>query len=188
MSDARSTDHARARRRFNLYEPSSSLWESWDAPTHRQWLDESSRNHHYQASIHTFLRKHVVGLDMPPGAAAWSAVSVRPYAALSLAADVAAAVPFARATLASHRGVIEVSWARTTTGLQLNATLPSGSGGTVSVPKTFGAATACSEGGAAVWAGGAFLPGVPGVLSGADDGEFVTFTVTSGAFVFATTQ
>jgi hypothetical protein len=33
---------------YNEYEPSSSLWESWDAPTHRQWLDESSRNHHYQ--------------------------------------------------------------------------------------------------------------------------------------------
>lgn len=35
---------------YNLYEPSSSLWESWDAPTHKQWLDESSRNHHYQVS------------------------------------------------------------------------------------------------------------------------------------------
>ena len=29
------------------------------------------------------------------------------------------------------------------------------------------------------------VPGVPGVLSGADDGDFVTFAVTSGAFVFA---
>jgi hypothetical protein len=174
--------------RYHLYEPSSALWESWDAPTHRQWLDESSRNHHYQASIHTFLRKHVVGLDMPPGAAAWSSVVVRPYAALPLSPDIAAAVPYARATVAAHRGVLEVSWARVAAGLQLNVTLPSGSAGAVSVPKTFGANTRCSEGGVAVWAGGAFVPGVPGVTAGSDDGAFVTFTVTSGAFLFTTSH
>ena len=173
-------------RRYNLYEPSSSLWESWDAPTHRQWLDESSRNHHYQASIHTFLRKHVVGLDMPSGAAAWSAVAVRPYAALPLASDLAAAVPYARATVEAHRGLLEVSWARMATGLQLNVTLPSGSGGTVSVPKTFGLTTTCLESGVTVWSGEAFVPGVPGVLAGVDDGDFITFTVTSGAFLFST--
>ena len=175
---------------YNLYEPTSNLWESWDAPTHRQWLDESSRSHHYQASIHTFLRKHVAGLDMPPGAAAWSSVAVRPYAALPLPADLAAALPHARVTLDSHRGLLQVSWARLAAGaLQLNATLPSGSEGTVSVPKSFGAATRCTEGGATVWAAGAFVPGAaPGVTGATDDGEFVTFTVTSGAFVFGTTS
>ena len=106
---------------------------------------------------------------MPPGASAWSAVAVRPYAALPLAADLA----------------LEVSWARVASGLQLNVTLPSGSDGTVSVPKTFGANTTCLEGGRVVWAGGVFVHGVPGVLSGTDDGDFVTFSVTSGAFVFA---
>jgi alpha-L-rhamnosidase len=174
---------------YHLYEPTSNLWESFDAPTHRQWLDESSRSHHYQASINTFLRKHVAGLDMPPGAAAWSAVSVRPYAALPLPADLAAALPHARVTLAAHRGLIEVSWARAAApggGVQLNVTLPSGSGGTVSVPKA-GEGTAISEGGAAVWAAGAFVAGTPGVLAAVDEGDFVTFNVTSGAFVFVAT-
>ena len=122
---------------------------------------------------------------MPQGAAAWSSVAVRPFAALPLPADLAAALPFARATAQAHRGVIEVSWERVAGGLALNVTLPSGSGGTVSVPKTFGAATMYNEGGAAVWRAGAFVPGTPGVLAGADDGDFVTFTVTSGAFLFA---
>jgi hypothetical protein len=142
-----------------------------------------------QASIQTFLRKHVAGLDMPTGATAWSQVVVRPYAALPLAADVAAAVPFARAAVSAYRGTVEVSWARLAGGgVQLNATLPSGTEGSVSVPKVAaggGAGTVCTEGGVTVWSGGAFVPGVPGVLAGADDGAFVTFTVTSGAFVFA---
>lgn len=155
---------------------------------HNQWLDESSRNHHYTASIHTFLRKHVAGLDMAPGAAAWSSVVVRPYAALPLPADLEAAVPFARATTDSYRGTVEVSWARKIGnggGVQLNATLPSGTEGAVSVPKTFGNTTSCTEGSSVVWRGGAFVPGVPGVLAAVDDGSFIVFTVTSGAFVFA---
>ena len=125
---------------------------------------------------------------MPAGAAAWSSVVVRPYAALPLPADLAAALPLARATVQSFRGVVEVSWQRQPGGLVLNATLPTGSGGAVSIPKTFGASTTCSEGGTVVWRAGAFLPRVPGVLSGADDGDFVTFVVTSGAFVFSTSS
>lgn len=122
---------------------------------------------------------------MQAGAAAWSAVAVRPYAALPLAADLAAALPYARVTVAAQRGVLEVSWARMATGdLQLNVTLPSGSSGSVSVPKTYGAATSCSESGLRVWTSGAFVPGAPGILSGVDDGQFITFNVTSGAFLF----
>lgn len=170
---------------YNQFEPTTNLWESFNSDVHRQWLDESSRSHHYQASLNTFFRKHVAGLDMPPGAAAWSSVAVRPFAALPLAADLAAALPHARVTLAAHRGTIEVSWARVgAAALQLNATLPSGCQGTVSVPKAAGAATAVTEGGASVWAQGAFVAGVPGVVAGAEDGSFITFSVTSGAFVF----
>lgn len=42
---------------FSKYEPSTALWESWDGDTMHQWVAESSRDHHYQASIHTFIRK-----------------------------------------------------------------------------------------------------------------------------------
>lgn len=176
---------------YNLYEPTTSLWESWDAPTHNQWLDESSRNHHYQASINTFLRKCVCGLDMPPGASGWSTVVVRPYAALPLAADVAAALPFARATVDAAVGLLDVAWSRQSRvagSVVLNVTLPRGTAGMVSVPKSFGASTTCTEGSPAVvvWDNGTFVPGVPGVLSGVDDGQFVTFNVTSGAFTFVT--
>ena len=125
---------------------------------------------------------------MPVGASAWSSVIVRPYAALPLAADIAAAVPYARATIASYRGTLEVSWIRTSTGLQLNATLPSGTQGTVSVPKTFNTNTIVSESGTVVWQNSQYVPGVSGITNGIDDGDFITFTVTSGAFIFTTTS
>ena len=176
---------------FDLYEPSTSLWETWDASVHHQWLDESSRNHHYQASIHTFLRKHVAGLDMPTGAAAWASVLVKPYAALPLPADLALAVPSARVTLQAYRGVLEVSWARlggAGPGVCRNVTLPSGSGGVVSVPRSVGEATGVREGGRSVWVGGAFVPGVEGVLGAAEEGAFIAFEVTAGAFTFVTAQ
>jgi alpha-L-rhamnosidase len=174
---------------FNLYEPSTSLWESWDAPTHRQWLDESSRNHHYQASIHTFLRKYVVGLDMPSGASAWSTVIVRPYAALSLPSDLAAAIPYARISTESYRGTITVLWCRDPQlngnhQLQLNVTLPSGTNGVISFPKLSNV-TAIYEGSYIVYDyNSGFKSGDTGVLSGTNDGDFVTFSVTSGFFSF----
>ena len=43
----------------NDVEQATSLWECMDAPTMHQWVDESSRDHHYSASINTFIRKYV---------------------------------------------------------------------------------------------------------------------------------
>jgi hypothetical protein len=47
-----------------------------------QWLDESSRDHHYSASISTFLRKYLAGLDQPWGATAWETIKCRPEAGM----------------------------------------------------------------------------------------------------------
>ena len=35
-------------------EHATSLWESWDGSSMQQWFDESSRDHHFSASINTF--------------------------------------------------------------------------------------------------------------------------------------
>lgn len=77
-------------------------------------------------------------------------------------------------------------WARIASGLELNVTLPSGSGGSVAVPKTFGASSAISETGLPVWAAGAFVPGVAGVLAATEEADFIVFSITSGAFLFRT--
>ena len=86
----------------------TSLWESYDAPTMHQWLDESSRDHHYSASINTALRKDLAGLDMPTGSNAWSTVKCRPEAA-----HWPHLLPSASATLHSRRGTVACSWSAT---------------------------------------------------------------------------
>lgn len=93
----------------NEMEPATALWESFDGDTMRQWLDESSRDHHYEASINTFLRKKVVGLDMPEHAVAFETVLVRPEAAM-LPAAMSTTLPWANLTLTTRRGLVSVAW------------------------------------------------------------------------------
>lgn len=89
----------------NNMEPATSLWESFDVPTMHQWVDESSRDHHYSASINTFLRKYLAGLDQPRGSTAWGVVKCRPEAIFY--PDM---LPTAAALLQSRRGPVGCSW------------------------------------------------------------------------------
>ena len=92
----------------NEMEPATSLWESYDVPTMHQWLDESSRDHHYSASINTFLRKKLAGLDQPPGTYGWATVKCRPEAAFW-----PELLPSASAKLQSRRGTLGCAWSAT---------------------------------------------------------------------------
>ncbi len=76
-----------------------------------------------------------------------------------------------------------------------SATVPVGARAQVHVPvRGSGGGSAASasvtEGGATVWAAGAFVPGVPGVSAGAAsaDGSEVVFSVGSGVYDFAATE
>ncbi len=95
---------------YNEYEPSSSLWESWNVNTQKCITCETSRDHHYRAAINTFLRKYVAGLDMPPGKHDWSLIKVRPEAAHSTLSSASVAIE-------THRGMVHTSWARGDGGL-----------------------------------------------------------------------
>jgi hypothetical protein len=71
----------------------------------------------------------------------------------------------------------------------LSATVPAGATATAYVPLADAAAGVVLESGAQVWAGGAFVPGTPGVLSGAvgtgSHSGTVAFGLGSGEFAFS---
>jgi alpha-L-rhamnosidase len=175
---------------YNEYEPSSTLWESWDVNTQKCITCETSRNHHYRASINTFLRKYVAGLDMVEGTAAWDAVRVRPEAALLTGGDTP--LPSASATIGSHRGVVHAAWAHhpATGSFALNVTVPAGARAEIHVPKLFGPATEVSESGRQLlWAGAATASthtenGEAAMELVGDDGRFVQWQVGCGEYFF----
>jgi len=86
-------------------EHATSLWESWDGSSMQQWFDESSRDHHFSASINTFLRKYLGGLDQPYGKSGWDVIRVRPEAAHHPELLDSASVE-----LRSRRGTIHCAW------------------------------------------------------------------------------
>jgi hypothetical protein len=191
---------------YNEYEPSSTLWESWNVntqvcvstqmipvpstncarcPLQKCITCETSRNHHYRASINTFLRKYVAGLDMTVGTAAWSSIRVRPEAALLTGSSNP--LPSAAATIDSHRGTIHAAWQHQSRGnsFALNVTIPAGAQAEIHVPIIFGEATEIQESGYQVWGSGGATLGVDSeVRLLGDDGRFVAFAVGCGQYFF----
>ncbi len=172
---------------YTSFEPSTSLWESWDCDTRPQWHAESSRSHHFQSHIATYLRRFIAGLDMPSGrAAAWTTVRVRPEAA-ALPAGVSSLVPAAEARVETHRGSVGVRWQRSDgPSAWVNVTVPPSSAGEIHVPLLAGDSTVVRESGSDVWRSGKFVSGVDGVLSAQSDGRFVVFYTRGGEYAFET--
>ena len=168
---------------YNEYEPATSLWESWNVPFQTCIVCETSRDHHYQASINTFLRRYVAGLDMAHGSAGWAALRVRPEAALA----PQTALPSASATVLSHRGAIHFAWERAARGaMTMRLTVPAGSVAEVHVPKHHGIQSV-TESNEIIWTkDGAPLGEFESIQFVEDDGRFLVFSTGSGIYFFET--
>jgi len=65
-----------------------------------------------------------------------------------------------------------------------NVTVPTGASATVALPATLSPNPTIEEGGLTVWASGAYVPGVPGIVGAALQDDAVVFTVGSGSYKF----
>lgn len=168
---------------YNEYEPATSLWESWNVPFQTCIVCETSRDHHYQASINTFLRRFVTGLDMADGSAGWAALRVRPEAALVPKTMLS----FASVTVLSHRGVIHFAWEHAARGeMTMHLTVPSGSVAEVHVPKNQ-AIQSVTESNELIWTKhGALTNKLKSIRFVNDDGRFLIFSTGSGTYFFET--
>eukprot|EP00966_Prymnesium_polylepis_P120529 2785423-Prymnesium_polylepis.1 len=151
-------------------------------------------------TVDTWLYKSVAGLAPAPDAVELDKLVVKPEAA-ALSPKTGPPVTSARILLRTRHGNVSLQWAVRTsdaTGGQLvamNLTLPLGSTAAVYVPDvtTLDQGIAASraepslsiqEGGTPVWSCGKFVPGVPGIVSGAatTDGRFVVLEVLQGSY------
>lgn len=193
----------------NEYEPATTMWELWNSDT--QGPSMNSRNHIMFGSVSSWFYRYLCGIDVPRGVYGYDKISIHPVGvgvqnSTNNAAECAIVTPRGAAA-SSWRGPQIVSGANTRAGsyiprdsdagatVELNATIPIGSSGTIRVPLVAAAGQSAqtvviSEGGVRVWADGEFLSGVAGISSAKADvgpgteGEGIEFTVSSGDYKF----
>jgi alpha-L-rhamnosidase len=98
------------------------------------------------------------------------------------------------ATLRTVRGPIAVEWVRADTSgavfseaytLDLNISIPVGTEADISVPKLGLREVVITESDKTLWQASAYVPGVPGITSGVDNADSVTFHAGSGSYKFS---
>lgn len=186
---------------FNDIEPSTTVWELWNAPSEGPGMN--SRNHHMYSSVGHPLYSVLVGMQQANGSSAFQKVLVSPPA--SVIGDPARStvsrplLSQASGSMDTIRGLFSVSWNLTIQtvepSFQLNVVVPVGSTGTVNVPllplgSPAANAVVLTEGGSVIWKDGMFVAGdvgVTGVSFGAVDGQVgphLVVAVTSGSYQF----
>ncbi len=166
----------------------TTCWEDYSGVADGQHPPPPTHNHPFLCSHGAWLYDVLLGLRQPDGCAPPACGG---YARLLLAPPLLVDLPAMAGEVDAGRGRTALAWAwagaPTASGARVNATLPANTAGALRVPVPgLGAAAAVAEGGRPVWAGGKFVPGVPGVSAGAlaPDGTYIEFEVGSGAYAF----
>ena len=173
---------------FWVAQGATTLWEYWENTAFSSNSGLNSYNHIMYGAPGAFYFSTLAGLRRKQGSRSWKSLMIMPP---GNASGVWSNLTSAAAEQNTPMGFISVAWLLGSgKDYALNVTLPPNSAAHVVVPTLLPAASAIiAEGGTTVWAEGRFVPGVPGVSSGAagKDGESVEFTVGSGTYSFTTT-
>jgi alpha-L-rhamnosidase len=165
---------------YMLDQGPGTLWEQFLG--NASWVRaRGSLNHIMLGSQGSFYYERLAGIQMVGNG----------WAEIRLAPSMTRRLPGFGATLQTVRGSVASSWAWTSRGYQINASVPV----TANATLLFRSETAVSiksykitEGGISVWDGGVFRAGVPGVLAGRCIGGVgcleLEIIVASGTFAF----
>ncbi|MGQ9691254.1 MAG: family 78 glycoside hydrolase catalytic domain [Thermoproteota archaeon] len=151
----------------------TTLWERWES-VKETGPEMCSYNHIMFGSIGRWFYRDLAGIR--PETPGYSRIVIKPY--------VPSDLKWVKAYTRTIRGWIFSEWNKTENAFFLNVTLPAGTFGKVSIPKLSLREIVIKDGGNIVWRDGFFVKGVDGVVSGYDDGDYVTFEVGSGTYAF----
>lgn len=110
-------------------EPSTTLWELWNAPSEGPGMN--SRAHVMHASVGAWLYTDVAGISQAPGSGGYESLLLWPRATTH------PSLPFASGSIETIRGKVALAWeaaANTSTTFSATATLPPNTGGEVRLP------------------------------------------------------
>jgi len=166
----------------------TTLWELWN---NKVGPSMNSHNHPMLGSVGGWFYQALGGINPDPNAPGYRRILIRPQIVRDLAS--------ASGTIETVRGLVTSSWTHTSGRVRLEVTVPVNSEAQVVIPKDEEMGeVVVREGGRAVWEKGAFVPGTPGVKSGAEGAlgvsflspvkKGISFEIGSGHYVFELTE
>jgi alpha-L-rhamnosidase len=156
----------------------TTIWELWQK---REGPSMNSHNHPMFGSVGSWLYKALAGIDQADDSAGFARLVLRPQMVRDL--------EYASGSTRTVRGEVSTSWSRSDRCVRLEVGVPVGSEAEVALPKFNLRNVVVKEGQTAVWSGGKFVSGVPGI-SGAEepkDSGVVLIKVGSGRYIFELT-
>lgn len=153
---------------YQISKGATTVWECFELSSKR------CVNMKMFCSTEVFFYKNLAGIGLVgPG---FRKIAVKPCAVGDLTC--------AKASLKTVRGLVAVDWKRSRKSFRMRVTIPPNSTARVSVPKLGLKEIAVTESGRPVWKTGRFVTGVPGIGAGSETGEYMSFSVGSGVYVF----
>ena len=153
---------------YTISKGATSIWESWEGD------DNLSINMYMFGSSELFFYKDLAGIGL--AAPGFKIINIKPCIVEDLT--------YARASLKAVRGMVSSSWKKTDNSITLEVTIPVNSQANISVPKIGLQNVTVTESGKTIYKNGGFLKGIPGITSGTETKDYVTFETGSGSYKF----
>ena len=134
------------------------------------------------AGVVRFFYNDIAGIDEPDFYG--SRTFVPGYGHIVIKPHVLGDLKHASASIKTVKGIISSSWKKDGNTVTLNVTIPVNSRAGISVPKTGLKAVMIKESDRPIWNNGKFIRGIPGIISGMETKDYVTFETGSGSYRF----
>ena len=158
---------------YMLEQGATTLWELWQNKTGPAM---NSHNHPMFGSIGAWFYRALGGIEHDPAQPGYRRIRIAPQAPRDLR--------WVSASIQTVRGPVVSSWSRGEDSLRLEVTVPVGSEAQIHLPKLNFRNVTVQESGHAVWTGGAYRPGAPGITSATETRGAIVVEAGSGAYRF----
>jgi len=152
---------------YTISKGATTVWESFE-------VDDHSLNMKMFGSTELFFYKDLAGIGH--GAPGFRKINIKPCVVEDLT--------YTRASLKTVRGLVSSAWRKTADSFTLKVTIPVNSEAKISVPKIGLKGIIITESGKPIYKNGKFLKGIPGITSGVETKDYVTFETGSGNYTF----
>jgi alpha-L-rhamnosidase len=130
-------------------------------------------------SVGAWLYKALAGIEQAESSAGFEKLLLRPQMVRDLR--------YASGSVKTVRGDVTCAWSRTDRSIRLDAAVPLGAEAEIAIPKFNLKNISVKEGGRTIWADGAFVPGIEGVLEAKDASGSIVIKTGSGRYAFELT-